>query len=177
MPVTVILSKTISAPLSRSADGFNVAVLLRDFRAETFQAFDVQIDRPRADGAPAGQRDAGASAAGHQRPQDERGGAHRLDQFIRGLGSGESARADRGAVMGASVAEFDFGAHGGQQLARGLDVAHLRDVFENDRLIGEQGSRHARQCGILRAADADCAEQRIATADHELIHTDASRNR
>ena len=43
---------------------------------------------------------------------------------------------DGGAVLGASVAEFDFGAHGGEQVARGLDVAHLRNVFEDDRLVG-----------------------------------------
>ena len=35
-------------------------------------------------------------------------------------------------MLGASVAEFDLGAHGGQQLALGLDVAHLRNVFQDD---------------------------------------------
>jgi hypothetical protein len=72
--------------------------------------------------------------------------------------------------MGASVAEFDFGAHGGEQLARGLDVAHLRNVFENHRFVGEQSRRHARQRGVLRATDAHRAEQRVAPADYELIH-------
>jgi hypothetical protein len=62
--------------------------------------------------------------------------------------------ANRGAVMGASVAEFDFGAHGGKQLARGLDVAHLRNVFQDDRFVGEQGRGHARECGVLRATDS-----------------------
>ena len=74
-------------------------------------------------------------------------------------------------MMGASVAEFDFGAHGGEQFARGLDVAHLRDVFENHRFVGEQGCRHARECGVLRATDSDRAEQGVATADYELIHS------
>ncbi len=153
------------------SDGLDVAVLLRDLRAQTLQTFDVQVDGARADGASAGQRDAGASTAGDERSQHERGGPHGLDQFIRRFGSGERARANRGAMMGASVAEFDFGAHGGEQLARGLDVAHLRDVFENHRFVGEQGCRHARQRGVLRATDADRAEQGIAAADYQLIHS------
>ena len=77
---------------------------------------------------------------------------------------------DGGAMLGASVAEFDFGAHGGQQVARGLDVAYLRNVFEDDRLIGEQGRGHAGQRGIFRAADAHRAEQRLAAADYKFVH-------
>jgi hypothetical protein len=38
-------------------------------------------------------------------------------------------------VLGASEAEFDFGAHGREQLTRGLDVADLWNVFEGDGLI------------------------------------------
>ena len=86
--------------------------------------------------------------------------------------SGEASvlRTNRRAVLGAAVAEFDFGAHGGEQLARGLDVAHLRNVFENHRLVGEQGRRHGGQCGVLRAADADRSEQRVAAANHQFVH-------
>ena len=73
-------------------------------------------------------------------------------------------------MVSPSVAEFDFGAHGGQQLARSLDVAHLRNVFENDRLVGEQGGGHAGEGGVFRSADADGAEQGRATADYEFIH-------
>ena len=77
---------------------------------------------------------------------------------------------DGGAVVGASVAEFDFGAHGGEQVARGLNVAHLRNVFEDDGLVGEQGGGHAGQRGILCAADVNGAEQRLSAADYELVH-------
>ena len=161
---------TEAVAFSRIGGGLDVAVLLRDLRAQPLQTFDMQIDGAGTDGASAGQRDAGAATAGNERPQNERGGPHGLDQFIRRFGSGKRARANRGAMMGASVAEFDFGAHGGEQLARGLDVAHLRDVFENHRFVGEQGCRHARECGVLRATDSDGAEQGVATADYELIH-------
>src|ERR1019366_10074871 len=78
--------------------GLDVAVFLRDFGAQTFQTLDVEIDGAGPDGASAGQRDAGAAAAGYERSQDERRGPHRLDQFIRRFGSGERTRANRRAV-------------------------------------------------------------------------------
>ena len=150
--------------------GFDVAVFLRDLCAEALEAFDVQVDGTAADGAAAGKRDAGAAAAGDQRSEDKRGGAHGLDQFVGSFGGGEIFAVDGGAVVGASVAEFDFGAHGGEQVARGLDVAHLRDVFEDDRFVGEEGGGHAGKRGVFRAADADGAEQRIAAADYKFVH-------
>ena len=73
-------------------------------------------------------------------------------------------------MLRASVAEFDFGAHGGQKIARGVDVANLGNVFEDDRLIGEQGGGHAGQRGIFCAADADRAEQWLSAAKNELVH-------
>ncbi len=48
-------------------------------------------------------------------------------------------------MLRAAVAEFNLGAHRGQQSAFGFDIANLRNVFENDRLIGEQGGSHRRQ--------------------------------
>ena len=73
-------------------------------------------------------------------------------------------------MLGAAVAELDLGAHGGEQPALGLDVAHLGNVFENDRLFGENGGGHGRQRGVLGAADANRAEQRIAAANDKFIH-------
>jgi len=46
----------------------------------------------------------------------------------------------------------------------------LRNVFENDGFVGEQGRGHAGERGVFRAADADGAEQRLAAADYEFIH-------
>jgi len=77
---------------------------------------------------------------------------------------------DGGAVLGASVAEFDISAHRGEQVASGLNVADLRDIFQDDGLVGEQGRGHARQGGIFRAADADRSEQRLSAANDEFIH-------
>ena len=73
-------------------------------------------------------------------------------------------------MLGATVAEFDFGAHRSQQLARSLNIAHLRNVFQDDGLVRENGRSHGRQRSILRPADANCPQQRISAADHEFIH-------
>src|ERR1700680_4224144 len=118
----------------------------------------------------AGQRDTGVAAAGYEWTEDQGGGAHGFDQFVGGFGSGEVGAVNGGAVLGASVAELDFGAHGGQQVARGLDVTNLGNIFENDGLIGEQGSGHAGERGIFGATDANGTEQGLSAAKDELVH-------
>ena len=70
----------------------------------------------------------------------------------------------------AAVAEFDFGAHGDEQLALGLDVADLGNVFEGDFVFGEDGGGHAGKGGVFGAGDAHGADQRIAAANDEFIH-------
>ena len=92
MPVTVILSKTISRAFEAVGGGFDVAVILSDLRAELFEPLDVQIDGAGSDGATAGKRNAGAPAAGYQRAQDQRGGAHGLDQFVGRFGAARFAQ-------------------------------------------------------------------------------------
>ena len=69
--------------------GLDVAVFLRDLRAEAFESLDVEIDGACADGASAGKRDASASAARDQRPEHQGRGAHGLDQFVGSFGRGE----------------------------------------------------------------------------------------
>ena len=93
-----------------------------------------------------------------------------LTRSYEASGFDQIAAADGGAVLRAAVAKFDLGAHRGQQLALGLDVAHLRDVFQNDGLFGKQRGGHSRQGGIFRAADAHGAQQRIAAANDKLVH-------
>ena len=70
-----------------------------------------------------------------------------------------------------AISEFNFRAHCGQEFARGLDVPHLRNIFQNDGLIGEQGSGHRRQRSILGSANTNCSQQRIAAADYEFVHS------
>jgi hypothetical protein len=78
-------------------------------------------------------------------------------------------------VLGAAVSEFDFGAHGRQELASSLNVADLGNVFEDYRFVGQQSRGHGRERGILGAADANCSEQGIAAANYEFVHIDIVR--
>jgi len=50
VPVTVILSKTIFRAFEAVGTGGHVAMLLNDFGAELFEAFDVEIDGAATDG-------------------------------------------------------------------------------------------------------------------------------
>ena len=92
----------------------------------------------------------------------------------RGHGIGERAATDRGAVLQLAFAQLHFGAHRSQQPPLGLDVAHLGNVFEGDFILSENGRGHAGQRRVLRARDANGADQRIAAANDELIHRYAS---
>jgi len=66
----------------------------------------MQIDGARSDGAAAGKRDAGFARAGHQRPENQDGSAHRLDQIIGGDAVGQFFSADFDRARA-----FDFHAH------------------------------------------------------------------
>ena len=152
------------------AAGFEVAVVLGDGGAHGFEALDVEVDGAAADGAAAGHGDAGDAGAGDERAEDERAGAHGLDDLVLGDGVGEDGALDAGAVLGAAVAEFDLGAHADEELALGLDVADLGDVFEDDFVFGEDGGGHAGERGVLGSGDFDGAEKRVAAAYYKLIH-------
>ena len=129
--------------------GFEVAVVVSDGGSHGFETLDVEVDGASADGAAAGHGDAGDAGAGDERPEDERGGAHGLDDLVLGDGVGQDGALDGGAVLGAAVAELDLGAHGGEELALGLDVLHLRDVLEDDLLLSEDGGGHAGESGVF----------------------------
>ncbi len=103
-------------------------------------------------------------------PRTSETGAHGLDDLVLGDGVGEHAALDAGAVLRAAVAELDLSAHGGEELALGLDVADLRDVFEDDLVFGENGGGHAREGGVLCARDLEGAEERVAATDDKLVH-------
>jgi len=92
---------------------------------------------------PPGMATRATPVAGDERAEDERAGAHGLDDLVLGDGVGEDGAADAGAVLGAAVAEIDLGAHGGKEAALGLDVADLRDVLQDDLVLGEDGGGHA----------------------------------
>ena len=137
----------------------------------------MQIDRPGSDSATARERDASHSHARHQRSQNQRGSTHGLDQLVRSLRAGQVAATNRGTMLGAAVTKLDLGTHRGKKLALGLDVANLRNVFQDDGLVGKQSRRHCGQGGILGTTDADGPQERVAAANDKLVHKRKSQPR
>src|ERR1044071_265799 len=97
-----LVKNNVSAVEAAGA-GFNVAVFLLDRSAQAFQAFDVEIDRPGADGAATRLGDTGAPGASKQRTKDQRGSAHGLYQFISSFRVDQVAAGNRGAMGSAAV--------------------------------------------------------------------------
>src|SRR3954466_5296817 len=69
-----------------------------------------------------------------------------------------------------AIAEFDFSTHGDEELALGLTVADVRNIFQDDGFVGKNRGRHGGKCRVFGAADADGPEQGIAAADNKLVH-------
>ena len=83
VPPTVTLGKWISPPMQALRRlGVDIAGLDLDFGAELFQRHQQEIDRPRADGAAAGQRHPRLAHARQQRRDDPEARAHLRDQLI-----------------------------------------------------------------------------------------------
>src|SRR5439155_8584073 len=74
-------------------------------------------------------------------------------------------------MLRTAIAKFYLGPHRRKQLARGLDVAHLRNIFQDHRFVGEQGSSHRREGGIFCSTDANRAQERVSAANYEFIHS------
>ena len=147
--------------------GVHIAGLDGHFGTHRLQALDVLIDRAGANGATAGQRHAGFTAAGDQRAQHKDRGAHGLDQVIR-----------RQRIVHAAAVEHEAGraiqrhsdAHLRQQAQHGRDVVQVRQVGQVQRLGGQQRGAKDRQRGILGAGDGHFAIERRTAGDDQLIH-------
>jgi hypothetical protein len=155
--------------------GFEVAVVVGDDGAHGFEALDVEVDGASADGASAGHGDAGHARTRDEWPEHERTGAHGLDDLVLGDGVGQDAALDACTVLGAAVAELDLGAHGGEQLALGLNIADLRDVFEDNLVFGEDGGGHAGKGGVLGPGNFDGPKKGVSAAYNKLVHDPSLR--
>jgi hypothetical protein len=120
---------------------FQITVLLHDDCPHRFQPFEMHINGaiPNA-------------AACHQGTQHQRRSTHRLDDLVLGRGVRENTATDRGAVLGAAVAQFDLGAHRSKQSPLCLDIADLGDVLQHHFVFGENCGGHAGQGGVFCAA-------------------------
>src|SRR5262249_55630310 len=127
--------------------GFDIAVLLVDGGAELFEAEDVQVDRAGADGATAGEGDAGAAAARDEGPQDETRRAHRLYELVGRFGADDlpGVQPHRLAGYVAGGADVD------EEALHRADIADAGDAMQRDRILGEQRGGKSWQRGVLRS--------------------------
>jgi hypothetical protein len=96
-------------------------------------ALEVQVDRPRADGAAAGQRHPRLAAAGHQRAQHPH-------QVVVGDRAGDGRRVQLEAVR-LAVRPADGHPQGLEQASHRRDVGEVGHVGEAQRLVGQQARR------------------------------------
>ncbi len=132
------------APRSRPATrAIDIAGVEFDRGAHLLQPLEVQVDRPRADGAAAGQRDPRLPHPRQQRPEHQDGGAHLAHDVVRRLGIGDrAAERERAAVIAGTVHRD---AVLGQQLRHRLDIGEPRHVGQHQPLLGQQPGGHQRQ--------------------------------
>ena len=110
----------------------DVAVLDVDLGAHLLKAADMEINRPRADGAAARERDHGDALAGEDGAKRHDGGAHGLHELI---GCHVVAYP---ALYGDVVALHHAGLAGELEKPQGsLNIAEHRDIVEDDVVIRE----------------------------------------
>ncbi len=147
----------------------DVTVFGGNVRTHFFERNQVQIHGPCADGAAARQGDVRHARAGDGGPKREDGSAHGFDKFVGGNRIVEGLRFD-GVSMRGEFRDRNFGRHERQQFRHGYDVAHLRDVMEDDRLRRKQGGGHQRQGRVLGAGDFDGAVEGLAASNSKFVH-------
>ena len=113
---------------------FDITVLGANRRAELFEAFNVEVDRPCADGAAAGQGHASAAGAREKGSENQHRSAHRFNEIV-----GSLMREDLLGSKAGGMVFFQF--HAGAQLAKQsagrIDVVHEGDVLEDNFALGQ----------------------------------------
>ena len=141
-------------------------MLERDLRSELAKGGEVEIDRPDADCAAAGKRDANRAGAREQRSQDEDRGPHGLHELVGGVGGKDFGDRDRNRFR----LRLDPGADVTEDLLHRADVGDPRKVRQAHGLSRQESRREAGQGGVLRAGDGDFSFESRRAVDDELVH-------
>ena len=158
--------RALQTPINRR---LNVALFQLDFGAQLLKTGNMQIDRARADGAAARQRNLPLAEARHQRPQRPNGRAHGFHQFIRGAVNIDLA----GVQMHRPIA-LRFDTQLTQQLHGGIDVLKFWDILNLYRLFSQQSGEQDRQRGIFGAGYGYFTTQPGRTLYTKFIHCNCS---
>src|SRR5690606_25468074 len=115
-------------------------------------AKDMQVNRTRADGTAARQRDLTLTKTRHQRAQRPDGSTHGFHQIVWGRKIVNVAGIDPDGTV-----TLHFSAQLGEQLHGRVDIFQLRYVLDLYRLFREQRSEKNWQRGVFRARNCDFA--------------------
>ena len=146
-------------------------MVLRDPGPEQLKAFQVQIDRPAADGAAAGLGNARVPDPGQQRTHDDERRAHTAYQFIRRLIGRDGPRIQGQGVIFAGI---HLDAQIFQDATNRANVFQLGNLVEMTRRLAQDRSGNNRQHGVLRATSLDSSDQPVAAFDNQLLHSESS---
>ncbi len=126
-------------PAKPPRPALDVALGHLDLGAEGTQAVDVEVNRPRADGAASRKRHLGPAEAGQQRPEHQDGGPHGLDQLVGGAKGLDGGRVD---LHLHALVHGKLDPHPPEELHGGGDIVEVRDIADGHRVIGEQRRGH-----------------------------------
>ena len=156
--------------------GDHIATVDINVSPERFKRHDQQIDRTRADGATAGQRDPRLAHTGQKRRDHPETGAHPRDQFIRGGGIDNIACGQGNAVALAFALIDPFAADPcihpviADDAHQQTHIRQARHVIEGQGLARQQAGNHQGQSGIFGPADHNGAIERLAAGNADAIH-------
>ena len=147
----------------------HIAVLQVERGAHRLQRLQVQVHRPRSDGATAGEGDDGPPLPRQKRSEDEDGGAHFPHDVVMREMVVDGGRAHR--QHPARLQRRDLTAEGGEKVRHRLDVGEARRVGQRQRLLRQQGGGHEGEAGVLRPADGDGSVERLSALDDDAVHS------
>ncbi len=160
--------------------GNDIARVDLDFRPELFHGHDVEVNRPGADGAAAGQRDLGFTAARQKGPEHPETGPHFGNQVIRGcgvhnaLGRNFQGFTGRGALPRALARNRNVNPVILQDPLQAERIHQARNIAQRQCFGGEQRRDHQGQSSVFGARDIDGAVQFVAAANTDTIHSTRS---
>ena len=143
--------------LGRTRD--DISGFERNSRAKLLKRLQMQVDRPRADGATARQAHLGLPESAKQRPKRQNARPHCLDQMIRSL---KNLNVSRSYLMSAKFRRQNGRAEVLEQPPLSYEILYVGDIVKRNRVGGKQSRRQARQGGIFCTADLYLAFERIA---------------
>ena len=154
----------------------HIAAVDGELSAEFFERHDQEIDRPRADGAAARQRDFCLVHPRQQGRDHPEAGAHPRHQVVRRRGVDDvGCRNMQGlalilAVAGPLACGHDVDAVVAEDALQLRDVGQPRHIVEDQRFLREQGCDHQGKRGIFRARDGNGAVELAAADDTNAVH-------